>query len=95
MLAHGVSRGMNESEKTSRGAATERGTALFLRPIQGLAISTLGPTARAVGYRLTLLRSYASLATGAWDSTLPLKLFPTTIPITLPIMAPATNSESQ
>jgi hypothetical protein len=33
-------------------------SAFFFRPIRGSTISRLGPTAHAVGYLLTLLRSY-------------------------------------
>ena len=41
-VAHGVSRGNEGIRKTSRGAAKERDTAFFFRPIRGLAVPTLG-----------------------------------------------------
>jgi hypothetical protein len=43
MVAHGASRGIEGVKETSRGAAKERGTAFFFRPIWGLAIFTPGP----------------------------------------------------
>jgi hypothetical protein len=58
MVAHGVSRGQEVRMKKSRGAAKEHALIISLSPRPGLAnFHAQFPTARAVGYHLSLLRS--------------------------------------
>jgi hypothetical protein len=58
MVAHGVSRGQEGGMKTSRGAAKEHALIILLSPHPGLAnLNAQVPTAHAVGYHLSLLRS--------------------------------------
>jgi hypothetical protein len=58
MVAHGASRGnrTGETRAAERRKSVDRKT--ILSPLPGLGRSTAFPTARTVGYRLSLLRSY-------------------------------------
>jgi len=58
MVAHGASRGEEGIKKTSRGAAKELRQSIFFRPSGAWRFPNRVPTAHAMGYLLTLLRSY-------------------------------------
>jgi hypothetical protein len=59
MVAHGASRGMDGEEKQAAERRKIAGKPTILSPVPGAwPFPNTFPTARAVGYRLPLLRSY-------------------------------------